>query len=162
MTEYMDELAKLEDQLKTAREMARAEREVARAEHTALEERVAFAEQARDNAVAQRDVVIERSKAKAQTAGRIISQLKALVHRCCKEPIEVAVVDVIVDEILGEQPATPALPTHPCSQCCAPFYEDGRPAFDDHPGARERAGAPPESSTKDRRDGEPLRSRGDS
>lgn len=27
-------------------------------------------------------------------------------------------------------------PTHSCERCGAPYYDDGEPAFDDHPGAR--------------------------
>ncbi len=41
-----------------------------------LEERVAHAEQARDNAIVQRDAALERCKAKGQRAGAEIGQLK--------------------------------------------------------------------------------------
>lgn len=45
-----------------------------------LQERVAHAELARDNAIAQRDAVQERAKAKAQSAGQRISALVALAR----------------------------------------------------------------------------------
>lgn len=33
--------------------------------------------------------------------------------------------------------------THTCDACGAPYYDDGEPAFNDHPGARERAARKP-------------------
>ncbi len=44
-----------------------------------LEERIAFAEQARDNAIKQRDDTLERSKTKAKSAGDRISALVGLM-----------------------------------------------------------------------------------
>lgn len=48
----------------------------------ALEERIAFAEQARDNAIKQRDDALERAKAKAKSAGDRITALIGLVRTC--------------------------------------------------------------------------------
>lgn len=46
-----------------------------------LEERVCFAEQARDNALAMRDECLRRSKERGESAGRRISQLVELVRQ---------------------------------------------------------------------------------
>lgn len=51
----------------------------------ALEERVAHAELARDNACAQRDEVLARSKASRASAGRRIGELMDLIDRLCQE-----------------------------------------------------------------------------
>ena len=45
-----------------------------------LEERVCFAEQARDNAIAMRDEALQASKLRGASAGRRISQLVELVR----------------------------------------------------------------------------------
>jgi hypothetical protein len=53
--------------------------EMAQAEIVKLQERVAFAEQARDNACALRDEARERAKKRGQVAGKLIAQLHDLV-----------------------------------------------------------------------------------
>lgn len=49
-----------------------------------LEERVAYAEQARDNAIAMRDEVQARSKKNSQRTGAMINSLKLLVLSLCE------------------------------------------------------------------------------
>lgn len=55
--------------------------ELAQAEVVELQERVAYAEQGRDNISAQRDEVQARAKEKGAMSGRIISSLVDLVRR---------------------------------------------------------------------------------
>lgn len=50
-----------------------------------LEEELAFAERARDNACAQREETQARAKAGKQSAGRRIGELVDLVDRLCQE-----------------------------------------------------------------------------
>lgn len=130
-------------------------------EITALQERVAFAELSRDNAIAQRDAVTARAKVKAQSAGRRITKLIALVEKTAEqqamrddswkeeiaeilgevdqaervEAVEEMAASMSKDEVAA-LPIRDSRPTHPCEYCGAPYYEDGEPAFDDHPGAR--------------------------
>jgi hypothetical protein len=56
-----------------------------RCDVTALEEKCAYLELARDNALAQCDEAQARSKALRQSAGRRISELLDLVGRLCQE-----------------------------------------------------------------------------
>jgi len=54
--------------------------EAAKAEITALQERVSFAETARDNAIVQGDEAQRRAKVKVAHAGRIIADLIGLLR----------------------------------------------------------------------------------
>lgn len=73
-----------------------------------LQERVAHAELARDNALAMRDEARARSKQARESAGRRISELLDLITRLCQETPESTRdwAHVRVAEILDRAPST--------------------------------------------------------
>ncbi len=91
-----------------------------------LEERIAFTEVARDNALVMRDEVQTRAKLSGQSAGRRINELVALVRHSASF-IEADVVKGTIEqrlvEILGkndgrlDQPAATAVRVEKCPEC---------------------------------------------
>jgi hypothetical protein len=74
-----------------------------RAAHTALEERVTFAEQARDNALSMRDAADARRKLAGESAGRRIKELVKLArHLAAHHPVMCTEVEGLIGEILSK------------------------------------------------------------
>lgn len=78
--------------------------EVAKQETISLQERVAFAEQARDNAIASSDEIQARAKGKVAVAGQIIAKLLTIIRRSGSKELQDAAALIITNKKDNDAP----------------------------------------------------------